>query len=102
MAFKAKGSATVYLFKKTPWPKLWRMIMPETSKKAPKNDSIAVDNIESLDFSLISADAKNKEITIRLKGDADFVGGGHSQTSGRNDELQRKRLYFRFPKLSRH
>ena len=42
-------------------------------KKAPENDSIAVDNIESLDFSLISADAKNKEITIRLKGDADFV-----------------------------
>ena len=42
-------------------------------KKAPKNDSIAVDNLESLDFNLISADAKNKEITIRLKGDADFA-----------------------------
>ena len=32
-----------------------------------------MENIESLDFNLISADAQNKEITVRLKGDADFV-----------------------------
>ena len=48
------------------------MITPEISK-SPKNDSIAANNLESLDFNLISADAKNKEITIRLKGNADFV-----------------------------
>ena len=42
-------------------------------KKAPKNEPVAVENIESLDFSLISADAQNKEITVRLKGSANFV-----------------------------
>ena len=73
MAFKAKGSATVYLFKKDALAKALADDNAGNFKKAPKNDSIAVDNIESLDFSLISADAKNKEITIRLKGDADFV-----------------------------
>ena len=42
-------------------------------KSLRKNNSILVENIESLDFNLISADAQNKEITVRLKGDADFV-----------------------------
>ena len=73
MAFKIKGSATGYLFKKDALSKALADDNAGNLKKAPKNDSIAVGNLESLDFSLISADAKNKEITIRLKGNADFV-----------------------------
>ena len=68
MAFKTNGSATGYLFKKDALSKALGDL-----KKAPKNEPVAVDNVESLDFSLISADAKNKEITVRLKGNADFV-----------------------------
>ena len=73
MAFKTKGTAIGYLFKKDALSKALADDNAGNLKKAPKNDSIAVDNLESLDFSLISADAKNKEITIRLKGNADFV-----------------------------
>ncbi len=73
MAFKIKGSATAYLFKKDA---LYKALADDNAgdlKKAPKNDPVLINNVESLDFNLISADAKNKEITVRLKGDADFV-----------------------------
>ena len=73
MAFKTNGSATGYLFKKDALPKALADDSSGDLKKAPKNEPVAVDNVESLDFSLISADAKNKEITVRLKGNADFV-----------------------------
>ena len=73
MAFKVKGSAIGYLFKKDALSKALADDNIGNFKKAPKNDSIAVNNIESLDFNLISADAKNKEITVRLRGSADFV-----------------------------
>ena len=73
MAFKTKGTAIGYLFKKDALSKALADDNIGNFKKAPKNDSIAANNIESLDFNLISADAKNKEITIRLKGNADFV-----------------------------
>ena len=73
MAFKTKGSATGYLFKKDALAKALADDSSGDLKKAPKNETVAVDNVEALDFSLISADAKNKEITVRLKGDADFV-----------------------------
>ena len=74
MAFKVKGSATGYLFKKDA---LAKALADDNAGKFtvrnPKNDLMAINNIEALDFSLISADAKNKEITVRLKGNADFV-----------------------------
>ena len=74
MAFKTKGSATGYLFKKDA---LAKALADDNAGKFtvrnPKNDLMAINNIEALDFSLISADAKNKEITVRLKGNADFV-----------------------------
>lgn len=74
MAFKTKGSATGYLFKKDA---LSKVLSDDNAGKftvrAPKNIPIAIDNIESLNFNLISADAQNKEITVRLKGNADFV-----------------------------
>ena len=73
MAFKTKGSATGYLFKKDALAKALADDSSGDLKKAPKNEPVAVDNVESLDFSLISVDAKNKEITVRLKGNADFV-----------------------------
>lgn len=73
MAFKTNGSATGYLFKKDALAKALADDSSGDLKKAPKNEPVAVDNVESLDFSLISADAKNKEITVRLKGNADFV-----------------------------
>ena len=73
MTFKVKGSATGYLFKKDALSKALTDDNAGDLKKVPKNDPILVENIESLDFSLISADAKNKEITVRLKGNADFV-----------------------------
>ena len=73
MAFKTKGSAAGYLFKKDDLAKALADDNSGDLKKAPKNETVAVDNVEALDFSLISADAKNKEITVRLKGDADFV-----------------------------
>ena len=73
MAFKTKGSATGYLFKKDALAKALAEDNSGDLKKAPKNDPIMVDNIESLDFNLISTDAKNKEITVRLKGNANFV-----------------------------
>lgn len=73
MAFKTKGSAAGYLFKKDALSKALADDNAGNLKKAPKNDSIIVDNLESLDFSWISADAKNKEITVRLKGNADFL-----------------------------
>ena len=73
MAFKTKGSAIGYLFKKDALAKALADDNSGDLKKAPKNETVAVDNVEALDFSLISADAKNKEITVRLKGDADFV-----------------------------
>jgi len=73
MTFKVKGSATGYLFKKDALSKALTDDNAGDLKKVPKNDPILVENIESLDFSLISADAQNKEITVRLKGNADFV-----------------------------
>ena len=73
MAFKTKGSATGYLFKKDVLAKALADDNSGDLKKAPKNEPVAVDNVESLDFSLISADSNNKEITVRLKGNADFV-----------------------------
>ena len=73
MAFKTNGSATGYLFKKDALAKALADDSSGDLKKAPKTEPVAVDNVESLDFSLISADAKNKEITVRLKGNADFV-----------------------------
>jgi len=73
MAFKTKGSATGYLFKKDALSKALADDNSGNLKKAPKNEPVAVDNVESLDFSLISADSNNKEITVRLKGNADFV-----------------------------
>lgn len=73
MAFKVKGLANGYLLKKDALSKALADDNAGNLKKAPKNDSVAVDNVESLDFNLISADAKNKEITIRLKGNADFL-----------------------------
>ena len=73
MAFKTKGSATGYLFKKDALAKALAEDNSGDLKKAPKNDPIMVENIESLDFNLISTDAKNKEITVRLKGNANFV-----------------------------
>jgi len=73
MAFKTKGSATGYLFKKDDLAKALTDDNSGDFKKAPKNEPVTVDNIESLDFSLISADTQNKEITVRLKGGADFV-----------------------------
>ena len=73
MAFKTNGSATGYLFKKDALAKALADDSSGDLKKAPKNDPIMVDNIESLDFNLISTDAKNKEITVRLKGNANFV-----------------------------
>src|SRR3989344_599899 len=73
MAFKTKGSVTGYLFKKDVLAKALADNNSGDLKKAPKNEPVAVDNVESLDFSLISADTKNKEITVRLKGNADFV-----------------------------
>ena len=73
MAFKTKGSAIGYLFKKDALSKALVDDKSGDLKKAPKNEPVAVDNVESLDFSLISADSNNKEITVRLKGNADFV-----------------------------
>ena len=73
MAFKTKGSATGYLFKKDDLAKALTDNNSGDFKKAPKDEPVAVDNVESLDFNLISADAKNKEITVWLKGNADFV-----------------------------
>ena len=73
MAFKTNGSATGYLFKKDALSKALADDNSGNLKKAPKNEPVAVDNVESLDFSLISADSNNKEITVRLKGNADFV-----------------------------
>ena len=73
MAFKTKGSATGYLFKKDDLAKALTDNNSGDFKKAPKDEPVAVDNVESLDFSLISADSNNKEITVRLKGNADFV-----------------------------
>jgi len=73
MTFKMKGSATGYLFKKDALAKALAEDNSGDLKKAPKNEPVAVDNVESLDFSLISADSNNKEITVRLKGNADFV-----------------------------
>jgi len=73
MAFKTKGSAIGYLFKKDALAKALADDNSGNLKKAPKNEPVAVDNVESLDFSLISADSNNKEITVRLKGNADFV-----------------------------
>lgn len=73
MTFKTKGAAVGYLFKKDALSKALVDDNAGSLKKAPKNDSITVNNLESLDFSLISADSKNKEITVRLKGNADFV-----------------------------
>ena len=73
MAFKTKGSATGYLFKKDDLAKVLTDDNSGDFKKAPKDEPVAVDNVESLDFSLISADSNNKEITVRLKGNADFV-----------------------------
>src|SRR3989344_1702110 len=73
MAFKTKGSATGYLFKKDALAKALAEDNSGDLKKASQKDPIMVDNIESLDFNLISTDAKNKEITVRLKGNANFV-----------------------------
>lgn len=74
MTFKIKGSATGYLFKKEALSKsLADDNAGSFTVRAPKNEPITVNNIESLDFNLISADAQNKEITIRLKGNADFA-----------------------------
>lgn len=74
MAFKVKGLATGYLFKKDALSKA--LVDNNAGKftiKAPKNDPIAAKNIEALDFDLISADSQKKEVTINLKGKADFV-----------------------------
>ena len=74
MTFKTKGSATGYLFKKDALAKaLAEDNAGNFTVRNPKNDPMAINNMEALDFSLISADAKNKEITVRLKGNADFV-----------------------------
>ena len=64
MAFKTKGSAVGYLFKKDALSKALVDDKSGDLKKAPKNEPVAVDNVESLDFSLISADSNNKEITV--------------------------------------
>ena len=73
MVFKINGSAVGYLLKKDALSKALTDDNAGNLKKAPKNEPVAVENIESLDFSLISADAQNKEITVRLKGSANFV-----------------------------
>lgn len=71
--FKMKGSATGYLLNKEELSKALANDNAKKLKKDPKNNPVMINNIESLDFNLISSDAKNKEITMRLKGDADFV-----------------------------
>ena len=74
MTFKIKGSATGYLFKKDALAKaLADDNLGNFTVRNPKNDLIAINNIELLDFNLISADTQNKEITVRLKGNADFA-----------------------------
>ena len=74
MAFKMNGSATGYLFKKDALAKaLAENNANKFTVKNPQNDTVAINNIEALDFNLLSADTKNKEITVRLKGNADFV-----------------------------
>ena len=74
MTFKVKGLATGYLFKKDALSKaLVENNAGKFTVKDPKNDVIAVNNLESLDFNLISADVKKKEVTVNLKGKADFV-----------------------------
>mgnify|MGYP001599759948 CR=1 FL=1 len=74
MAFKVKGSATGYLFKKEALSKaLVDNNARKFTTKNPENDAVAVNNIEALDFDLIFADSQKKEVTINLKGKADFV-----------------------------
>ena len=73
LAFKIKGSATGYLLKKDALVKALVDNNAGKLTKGPKNYPIMVDNIESLDFNLISVNNQNKEITVRLKGNADFV-----------------------------
>lgn len=73
MVFGIKAIATGYLFKKDSLSKaLADNNAGKFTAKSPKNDILSVDNIESLDFILISANTQNKEVVINLKGKADF------------------------------
>lgn len=73
MVFGVKAVATGYLFKKD---SLSKALADNNSGKfmvkSPKNDILLVDNVESLDFNLISANAQSKEVVINLKGKANF------------------------------
>lgn len=73
MNFNIKAVATGYLFKKDSLSKA--LVDNNAGKftvKSPKNDILSVDNIENLDFNLISVNSQNKEVAISLKGKADF------------------------------
>lgn len=73
MIFGIKAVATGYLFKKD---SLSKALADNNAGKfmvrSPKNDILSIDNIESLDFNLISANAQSKEVVINLKGKAGF------------------------------
>ncbi len=74
MTFKIKGVATGYLFKKDSLSKaLADNNAGKFTVRSPKNDTVSVDNIEALNFDLISTNSQNKEVVINLKGKADFV-----------------------------
>ena len=74
MVFNSKGVATGYLFKKEA---LSRALADNNAGKftarSPKNDIVSAENIEALDFDLVSANFQNKEVVIIVKGKADFV-----------------------------
>lgn len=73
MIFKVKGIATGYLIKNDALNKALVDNNAGNFERKPNNDLVSIKNIESLDFDLISADAQNKEITINVKGKAEFV-----------------------------
>lgn len=74
MVFSIKGSATGYLFKKESISKaLSDNNAGKFTVKSPKSDIVSVDNVEELDFNLISANPQNKEAIINLKGKANFL-----------------------------
>ena len=74
MSFNVKGVATGYLFKKESLSKaLAESNAGKFTVRSPKNDIVSVENMESLDFDLISTNSQNKEVVINLKGKAEFM-----------------------------
>ena len=74
MSFNVKGVATGYLFKKESLSKaLAESNAGKFTVRSPKNDIVSVENMESLDFDLISTNSQNKEVVINLKGKAEFA-----------------------------